>query len=157
MSDSKDFQDAESIHSGNSHVTSRPVSFPSHPIPEGILSRSKESRAAEKGRQAFWTHMENWETFLQIQTRHHQHLIHKNCISGIHRSRSRSIHPLCRKVKTKTRPRSEIPVRDRQPKIQFSSVEETLPRIMGQTNNDCRFRIFTLTSSLRQRHLLAGR
>ena len=31
---------------------------------------------------------------------------------------------------------------DRQPKIQSSSVEETLQRIMGQTNNDCRFRIF---------------
>ena len=30
MNDSKDFQDAESIRSGNSHVTSRPVSFPPH-------------------------------------------------------------------------------------------------------------------------------
>ena len=37
MNDSKDFRDAESIRSGNSHVTSRPVSFPSHPIPEGML------------------------------------------------------------------------------------------------------------------------
>ena len=27
MNDSKDFQDAESVRSGNSHVTSRPVSF----------------------------------------------------------------------------------------------------------------------------------
>ena len=35
MSDSKDFQDAESVHSGNSHVTSRPVSFPPHPSPGG--------------------------------------------------------------------------------------------------------------------------
>ena len=40
MIDSKDFQDAESIRSGNSHVTSRPVSFPPHPIPEGMLRRS---------------------------------------------------------------------------------------------------------------------
>ena len=40
MNDSRDFQDAESIRSGNSHVTSRPVSFPPHPIPEGMLSRS---------------------------------------------------------------------------------------------------------------------
>ena len=46
---------------------------------------------------------------------------------------------------------------DRQPKIQSSSVEETLQRIMGQTNNDCRFRTFTLTSSPRQQHLLVGR
>ena len=40
MSDSKEFQDAESIRSGNSHVTSRPMSFPLHPSPEGMLSRS---------------------------------------------------------------------------------------------------------------------
>ena len=31
MNDSKDFQDAESVRSGNSHVTSRPVFFPSQP------------------------------------------------------------------------------------------------------------------------------
>ena len=37
LNDSKDFQDAESVRSGNSHVTSRPVSFPPHPIPEGML------------------------------------------------------------------------------------------------------------------------
>ena len=37
MNDSKDFHDAESIRSGNSHVTSRPMSFPPHPIPEGML------------------------------------------------------------------------------------------------------------------------
>ena len=29
MNDSKDFQDAESVRSGNSHVTSQPMSFPS--------------------------------------------------------------------------------------------------------------------------------
>ena len=40
MNDSKDFQDAESIRSGNAHVTSRPVSFPPHPIAEGMLRHS---------------------------------------------------------------------------------------------------------------------
>ena len=40
MNDSKDFQDAESVRSGNSHVTSRPVSFLPHPIPEGMLRHS---------------------------------------------------------------------------------------------------------------------
>ena len=39
MNNSKEFQDAKSIRSGNSHVASRPVSFPPHPIPEGMLSR----------------------------------------------------------------------------------------------------------------------
>ena len=34
MNDSKDFQDAESVRSGNSHVTSRPGVFPKHPLPQ---------------------------------------------------------------------------------------------------------------------------
>ena len=54
----------------------------------------------------------------------------------------------CReKWKTRARLRSEMPVRTVSQKIQSSSVEETLQRIMGQTNNDCRFRIFILTNS----------
>ena len=40
VKDSQDFQDAESVRSGNSNVTSRPVSFPPHPIPEGMLRHS---------------------------------------------------------------------------------------------------------------------
>ena len=37
MNDSKDFQDAESIRSGNSHVTSPPGLFPKHPPFQGML------------------------------------------------------------------------------------------------------------------------
>ena len=37
MNDSKDFQDAESVRSGNSHVTSQPGVFPRHPPFEGLL------------------------------------------------------------------------------------------------------------------------
>ena len=40
MNDSRDFQDAESIRSGNSHVTSQPVLFPPVLDPGGMLSRS---------------------------------------------------------------------------------------------------------------------
>ena len=49
MNDSRYFQDAESIRSGNSHVTSRPVSFPPHPIPEGMLSRSFVTPSRREG------------------------------------------------------------------------------------------------------------
>ena len=49
MNDSKDFQDAESVRSGNSHVTRRPVSFPSHPIPEGMLRPSFVSPRRREG------------------------------------------------------------------------------------------------------------
>ena len=54
MNDSKDFQHAESIRSGNSHVTSRPVSFLPHPIPEGML---RHSFVTSCRREAFGTHM----------------------------------------------------------------------------------------------------
>ena len=40
MNGSRDFQDAESVRSGHSHVTSQPVSFPPQPVPGGMLSRS---------------------------------------------------------------------------------------------------------------------
>ena len=33
MNDSREFQDAESVRSGHSHVASQPVSFPHHPVP----------------------------------------------------------------------------------------------------------------------------
>ena len=54
MSDSKEFQDAESIRSGNSHVTTQPVSFPPHPIPEGMLSRSFGMPSRREGPPSIW-------------------------------------------------------------------------------------------------------
>ena len=40
MNDSRDFQDAELVRSGHSHVASQPVFFPPHPDPGGLLSLS---------------------------------------------------------------------------------------------------------------------
>ena len=54
MNDSKDFQDAESVRSGNSHVTSRPVSFPPHPTPEGMLRHSFVSPSRREGPPSIW-------------------------------------------------------------------------------------------------------
>ena len=54
MTDSKDFQDAESIRSGNSHVSSRPVSFPPHPIPEGMLRHSFMVPSRREGPPSIW-------------------------------------------------------------------------------------------------------
>ena len=79
MNDSKDFQDAESIRSGNSHVTSRPVSFPHHPIPEGMLRHSFGVPGRREGPQSIWdTHGISANVFLQIQLRPLQHLIRRN-------------------------------------------------------------------------------
>ena len=54
MNDSKDFQDAESVRSGNSHATSRPMSFPTHPIPEGMLRHSFVSSRRKEGLPCIW-------------------------------------------------------------------------------------------------------
>ena len=54
MDDSKDFQDIESVRSGNSHVTSRPVSFPPHPIREGMLRHSFVSPRRKEGPPSIW-------------------------------------------------------------------------------------------------------
>ena len=54
INDSRDFQDAESVRSGNSHVTSQPVSFPPHPIPGGMLSRSIGMPSRREGPPSIW-------------------------------------------------------------------------------------------------------
>ena len=54
MNDSKEFQDAESVRSGNSHVTRRSVSFPPHPIPEGLLRPSFVSPRRREGPPCIW-------------------------------------------------------------------------------------------------------
>ena len=100
MSDSKDFQDAESVRSGNSHVTSRPVSFPPHPIPEGMLRYSFVSSSRKEGSPSIWdTHGISGNVF-QIRVHLHQLLILKNCINGIRQSKSRST---CRLVQQQPR------------------------------------------------------
>ena len=49
MNDYKDFQDAESVR----HVTSRPVSFPPHPIPERTVRHSFVSPRRKEGPPSF--------------------------------------------------------------------------------------------------------
>ena len=67
MNDSKDFQDAESVRSGNSHVTSQPGVFPKHLPFEGLLRPSFVSpRHHQMGRQIFGIHPVYQETFLYI-------------------------------------------------------------------------------------------
>ena len=79
LNDSKDFQDAKSFRSRNAHVISRPVSFPPHPIPGGMLSLSIGMPSRREGPPSiFGTHMVFRETFLQLQMRHLQHLIRRN-------------------------------------------------------------------------------
>ena len=69
MNDSRDFQDAESVRSGQSHVTSQPVFCPPLPDPGGMLSRSLGMPSRREGPPSIWdTHGKS-----QIQQRLLQH------------------------------------------------------------------------------------
>ena len=50
----RDFQDAESVRSGNSHITSQPAFIPPHPIPEGMPSRSIGMPSRSEGPPSIW-------------------------------------------------------------------------------------------------------
>ena len=54
LNDSRDFKDAESVRSGQSHVTSQPVSFSPHPDPGGMLSRSLGMPSRKDGPPSIW-------------------------------------------------------------------------------------------------------
>ena len=54
MNDSRDFQDAESARSGQSHVASQPVFFPPHQDPGGMLSRTLGMPSRREGPPSIW-------------------------------------------------------------------------------------------------------
>ena len=69
MSDSRDFQASQLVRSGDSHVTSQPVSFPPFQNPGGMLSRSSGMPSRKDGPPSIWdthcisgiaTHMKPW-------------------------------------------------------------------------------------------------
>ena len=96
MNDSKDFQDAESVRSGNSHVTNQPMLFPKHPLPEKMLRHSFVSPRRKEGLPDIWdTPGKSGNVFenpLQL-------LILKNRIHGGEPLRNRFICLQRRKVK----------------------------------------------------------
>ena len=66
MIDSRDFQVAESVRSGHSHVPSQPVSFPLDPVPAGMLNRSTGMPSRKDGPPSIWdTHGISGNVFCQ--------------------------------------------------------------------------------------------
>ena len=156
MNDSRDFQDAESVRSGHSHVTGQPVSFPPHPIPGGMLSRSIGMPSRKDGPPSIWdTHGISGNVFagpvVSSTAPYPQEL--NPWSSG----REEPIHS-----STAEKNENRTPVQDQRcqsgPSAKNSVIpRETLQRIMVQTNNGCRIQIFISTSSPRQQRLLVGR
>ena len=158
MNDSKDFQDAESIRSGNSHVTSRPVSFSPHPIPEGMLSRSIGMSSRREGPPKNLGH--TW--FFGKRFCKSRCVFFSTLSAGIESMefqyrRAALFISQWKRVRGEHKIKIRYASLDSQPKIQSSSVEETLQIIMRQTNNDCISQIFFSTNSPRQPRVLLGR
>ena len=157
MNHSREFQDAESVRSEHSHVASQPVSFPPHPVPDGMLSRSLGMPSRKDGPPSIWdAHVISGKRFCK-SSRVSFSTLSAGIESGVLIYHNQFTHPQWRKVKGEHQFKIRDASLDRQPKIQSSSVEETLQRIMGQTNNDCRFWILILTNSPRQQHFFVGR
>ena len=155
MNVSRDFQDAESARSGQAHVTSQPVSFPHHPVPGGMLSRSLGMPSPNNGPPSIWD----------------AHGISGNVFANPAASSSaphlQELNPWISNVSEHTSPHvmseSQTPAQDQRcqsgpsARILVILVREYFSRIMEQTNNDCRFQILISTNSPRQQRLLVGR
>ena len=157
MNDSKDFMDAESICSGNPHVTSPPGLFPILHLKGCWGFRSLRSDKM-RSRLIFGIHPVHQETFLHIHKLLRQLRILRNWIPLGRKLPRTNPHVYCKeKWKTRARLRSGMPVRTVSQKFSHLQWRRLFKELLGQTNNDCRFRIFILTNSLHQLRLLAGR
>ena len=151
MNDSKDFKDAESVRSGHSNVTSQPESLPPHPVPGGMLSRSRMPSRID-GLPSIWdTHGISGNVFANP--------VASTLSAGIEPTefRSRFTHPVEKSEKQTQDQDQRCQSGQSAQKILASSVEETLQRIMKQTNKESKFRLFILTNSPRQQHSFVGR
>ena len=158
MNDSRDFQDAESVRSGHSHVTSQPLSFPPHPIPGGMLSRSIGMRSRREGPPSIWdTHGISGYVFA-------------GPVASSTAPYPQELNPwssgISEPIRSSTAEKNENQtlVQDQRCQSRSAAKNSVIPsegdsfqRIMGQTNNDCRFQIFIFINSPHQQRLLDGR
>ena len=148
MSDSRDFQDAESVRSGQSHVASQPVSFPPHPVPGGMQSRSLGMPNRNDGPPSFWdTHGISGNVFANPTASSSAPYPQESnpWISNV--SEHTSSHEMSE---------SQTPAQDQRCQSGPSARNSFIPsegdslKNYAQTN-DCRFQIFILSNSPRQR------
>ena len=155
MNDSRDFQDAESVRNGQSHVASQPMIFPPHPDPCGMLRRSLGMPSRNNGPPSIWdTHGMSGNVFANPTAS--SSALHPQESNSWVSTVSEHTSPHVRS-ETNHQFRIRDASQDRQSEIQSSPVEENFQRIMEPTSKDCRFRNFILTNSPRQQHSLVGR
>ena len=156
MNDSRDFQDAESVRSGESHVTQSTCVF---------LTFSKSWRNAKpfsgNAEPQWWAAKylghawyigkrfckSNGVFFSTLSARVQS--LGLQCI--------RTQITTCDEWKPNTSSGSEMPVRTVSQKFIRPEWGKIFKELWGQTNNDCRFQILILTNSPRQQRSLVGR
>ena len=155
MNDSREFQDAESVRSGNSHVTSQPVFFPPHPIPGGMLSRSVGMPTRKDGPPSIWdTHGISGNVFANPTASSSAPYPQESNLWVSNVSEHTSPHVMSE---------SQIPAQDQRcqsgPSARNSFVpsEGRFSKNYGADDKDCRFQILILTNSPRQQRSLVGR
>ena len=151
MNDSKDFQDVESVRTGNSHVTSQPMLFPKHPVPEGMLRPSFVSPRRKEGPPCIWD----------------THGVSGNVFANPHASSSapypQEFNPwettIEEPLHMSTAEKSERPEQNQDLRCQSgpSAKDSVIFNGGGDSSKNYGFRISILTSSLHQQPLLAGR
>ena len=161
MNDSKEFMDAESICSGNLHVTSPLGLFPKHPPFEGMLRPLYSSQRQDEEPPNIWdTSGISGNVFANPQASSSAPYSQELSSSKWNPWRETTEEPIHMSLAEKSgRPERDSDLRCQSGPSAKNSVHlqwrrETLQRIMGQTNNDCRYRIFILTNSLHQLRLL---
>ena len=151
--DSEDFQDAETVRSGNSHVTSGPVSFPPHLILEGMLRHSFVSPSRKEGPPSMWdTHGISENFFANPDASSSAPYLQE--LSPWSSEREEPLHS-----STMEKSKKQTQVQDLRCQSGPSAKDSVLPRehFQRMTNNDCRYQILISTNSLHQLRLLAGR
>ena len=112
MNGSRDFQDAESVRSGNSHVSSQPVSFPPHPIPGGMLSRSIGMPSRRDGPPSIWdTHGKSGNVFCRSSCDLFSTLSAGSESMEFRKRRTESLINSGKELEANTSSRSEMPVK----------------------------------------------
>ena len=153
MNDSRDFQDAESVRSGQSHVTSPPVFFPLVRDPGGMLSRSLGMPSRNSGPPSIWdTHGKSGNVLANPVAS--SSALYPQELNPWSSGREETIHS-----STVEKSEKQTPVQDQRCQSGPSAKSSVIPGEGGSSKNygDCRFRILILTNSPRQQRLLVGR
>ena len=149
MNDSRDFQDAESVDSGHSHIISQPVFFPPHRDPGGMRSRSLGMPSRKNGPPSIWdTHGISGNVFA-------------NPTASSSAPYPQELNPWSSNVSEHTSQhvmsKNQTPVQDQRCQSGNSVIHGEEDSSKNDGTDQQRLQIFILTNSPRQQRLLVGR